>query len=160
MTPKAETDRVSRWPMTIMAAIVVLAALVTLALAADRGPESYPVGSPEAVLQQFVTSALDGDGDTMIGLLTEERRAGCREALRHDIGDPRWVDGDVRAELDDIVIEGDTAQVTVRFHERTGSGPFDSSTWDYGRRFTLVEVEETWLIDRAGWPWVFGSCTS
>ncbi len=159
MSPNDGAHRVSRLPLAIMAAVVVVAALVTIALSQSRSPEQYDVGSPEAALQQFVSAGLGGDEGAMLDLLPEDKRAACIVAFRDDVYATTWRADDIRSELDEMVIEGDTARATVLFREGGSNGPFDGSSWDYDRRFTLVLVGDQWLVDRAGWPYPFEDCT-
>lgn len=64
----------------IVAAVGVMAALVTLAVALNRGPESYADGTPEASLQQFISAAFDDDHGAMLALLRRRKGALRRRA--------------------------------------------------------------------------------
>ncbi len=149
---------VSRLPLMIVAAVGVMAALVTLAVAAGRGPENYAEGTPEATLQQFISASFENDEDAMLKLLTDDARARCVEAFDDDLYERSWSTGNMRADLDDFELEGDSARATVRFVEGS-DGPFGDSSWDYERNFTLVRVGEIWRVERAGWPYPFDDCT-
>ncbi|MEZ5375901.1 MAG: hypothetical protein R2733_05255 [Acidimicrobiales bacterium] len=151
--------RVSRLPLAIMAAVIAVAALVTLALSQNRSPTQYDDGTPAAALQHYIAAGLDGDEGAMLDLLAEDKRAACIADFRDDVYGNDWRADDVRTELDDMVVEGDIARATVLFREGGNSGLFDDTSWDYDRRFTLVLVDGHWLIDRAGWPYPFEDCT-
>ena len=149
---------VTRLPLMIMAAVGVMAALVTFAIATNRGPLDYAEGSPEAVLQEFVSSSFDNDESAMLELLTDDARERCLAAFDDGLYDRSWSTGNMRADLDEFVLDGEAARATVRFVEGSDD-PFGGSSWDYERSFTLVRVDGAWRVDRAGWPYPFDDCT-
>ena len=156
----AETSAtVSKRPLQIMAAVVGLAVLVTIALVAARGPETYAPGTPEAALQGFLEAGIDGDSAALFALVTDESRDQCQSALDEERFDEPWHNDGLRAELEDMTVTGDVATAEVRFHQRGTNDLFGSSSWTYDERFTLERVDGAWLIDRAGWPWLFTECT-
>ncbi len=143
----------------IMGAIIAMAALLTIALAANRNVASYPEGSPEAALQQFVSASLDEDEDAMLLLLTDQMRSRCTALLADSGFDRSWSGTSLRADLAEIEVDGDRAEAMVRFQEGNNDDPFDSSSWDFERRYVLVESDGSWFIERAGWPDAFDNCT-
>ncbi len=155
-----QSDRVSRLPLLIMGSVVGILVLVTLALLASRKSASFPDGSPEAALQEFVATALDGsDQKALLAMLTPEVRSRCTIELRDDNYSSRWqADGDLRAQLDSIEIEGDRASAIVRLRRLTSDDPFGGS-WASEHDFELVVVNGAWLIERASWPYPFDYCT-
>ena len=150
---------VSKLPLLIVGAVVGLAVLVTVALIARSGTETYEVGTPEAALQDFLQAGFDGDSDAMFGLLTAESRAACETARDRDRFDDGLYSDGLRAELEGMTLKGATATAEVRFHQTSGNDPFGNSNWSYNESFRLERVGEAWLIDRAGWPWPFEDCT-
>ncbi len=159
MVPNARVGRVSRLPLLIMVAVLVMAALLTIALVASRDPKTYPVGTPEAALQEFVAAAIDNDEDAMLALLTDEMRLACTQRAPDDIYGGWWSDTNVQAHLASIEIDGVNAKATVRFREGNNDDPFNGSSWDFERPFSLLRVDDTWLVERAGWPYPFDDCT-
>ena len=149
----------SKLPLLIMAAVVGLAVLVTIALVATRGPETYAPGTPEAALQDFLEAGFDGDTAAIFELVTDESRDRCQSASDRERFDGDWYSDGMRAELEDMTVTSDVATAEVRFHEGGANDPFSNSSWSYDERFTLVRVDGAWLIDRAGWPWPFAECT-
>jgi hypothetical protein len=149
---------VSKLPLLIMAAVVGLAVLVTIALVVARGPETYAPGSPEAALQDFLEAGFDGDSVAILELVTDESRDGCQSALDRERFDGSWYSDGLWAELEDMTVVGDVANAEVRFHQRGANDPFNNSRWSYDERFTIEWVDGAWLIDRAGWPWPFTEC--
>ncbi len=152
--------RVSRLPLLIMSVVIAMVTLLTLAIMAGRSPASYPEGSPEATLQTFITAALDNDEEAVLALLTDERQSRCRTQIEDEnvYGD-RWSEGDLRAALDDIDVDGDKATAIVRFRNGGDDDPFGGSSWDYDRRFDLLDTAAGWRIDRAEWPYSLERCT-
>jgi len=156
----AETSAtVSKLPLQIMAAVVGLTVLVTIALIAARGPETYAPGTPEAALQEFLEAGIDGDSAVLLELITDESRDQCQSALDREGFNSPWHNDGLRVELEDITVTGDVATAEVRFHQRGTNDPFNNSSWRYDERFTLERVDGAWLIDRAGWPWPLTECT-
>ena len=151
--------RVSKLPLLIMGAVVGLAVLVTIALVSLRGPKTYDPGSPEAGLQDFLEASFDGDTAAMADLLTDETRARCDDRLDERRFDADFYSDGLRAELDEISVEGATATATVTFRQTDSNDPFDSSSWSYSERFELIQVEGAWLVHRAGWPYELADCT-
>lgn len=151
--------RVSKLPLLIMGAVVGVAVLVTIALVALRGPKTYDPGSPEAGLQDFLEASFDSDTDAMVDLLTDETRARCDNQLDERRFDNYSYNDGLRAELDEMSVEGATASAIVTFRQTDSNDPFDSSSWSYSERFELIQVEGVWLVDRAGWPYELAECT-
>ena len=149
-------ETVSRLPLVIAAAVVTMVALLTVALLAARSPASYPEGSPEAVLQDFVAALIDEDESTVLALLTPESRQRCASELEY--ADWRYGAGQ-RAELLSIEVVGDRAEATVRFRQFDDGNVFGASWWDDDAVYVLERVDGTWLVARAGWPWPLQDCT-
>ena len=159
MTAVEPPATVSKLPLLIIGAVVGLAVLVTVALLATSGTETYEPGTPEAALQDFLEAGIDGDSDAMFSLLTAESRAACENARdRNRFDDVTYSEG-LHAELKEMTVTGSTATAKVRFHQSSGNDPFDNSTWSYDEQFRLEHVDGAWLIDRGGWPWSIEDCT-
>lgn len=152
----ADAQRVSRLPLLIMGAVIAMIALLTVALLATRSPATYPDGSPEAALQDFVTATLDDDDVTMLALLTDDARRSCGDEIdRID----NWTRDDMRAELESIDVEASTAEASVRFRRVDSGDVFGGSSWDVEATFELIRVDGVWLVDRAGWPYALQRCS-
>ncbi len=137
-----------------------MVALLTLAIMAGRSPASYPEGSPEAALQAFITAVLDNDDEVVVELLTDENQLPCRTEIDDEnLYGRRWSENDVRAALDDIEIDGNEATAVVQFRNGGDDDPFGGSSWDYDRRFELLDTADGWRIDRAEWPYSLERCT-
>lgn len=147
----------SKLPLVLLGALVAVAVLVTVALVVAGGTETFEPGTPEAALQQFIEAGLDGDETTMLALLTPQHRARCEEEL-DQFG--RWgYDDGYRVELESVAVDGDEAELRVEFRNTNRDDVFGGSGWSFEERYDLVRVGDEWLIDRAQWPHVFGSCT-
>ena len=102
---------VSRLPLVAMGALVVLAILVAIGLGL-RGNRSFPAGSPEDALQQFLEAGLDGDEDATVALMVPEARDDCTDRLEPQYG-PRSTRG-LGFELD-ATATGRTQRIFLAF---------------------------------------------
>ena len=152
--------RVSRLPLLIMSVVIAMVTLLILAIMAGRSPASYPEGSPEAALQTFITAVLDNDEEAVLALLTDARQSRCRSEIEDEtVYGNRWSENDVRAALDDIDVDGNKATAIVQFRDGGDDDPFGGSSWDYDRRFELLDTPDGWRIERADWPYSLERCT-
>ncbi len=160
MPDRETTERVSRLPLLIAAAVVAVSALLILAIQAGRSPASYPEGSPEAALQSFIVAILDQDEDATLAAISEQHRSRCRQEIDDEgIGDNRWSDDATRAQLEEMVIADGRATAVVQLRVGDDGDPFGGSSWDDDRTFELIETADGWLIDRAEWPYTLARCT-
>lgn len=154
----APARSVSKLPLYIMTAVVVLAILLVLLLAALRGNTEYEAGSPEEALQTFLVAALEqNDYDTVNSMLTAGAKARCRSELS-DARSSVISGSDYRAELEDMDAATTTATAIVRFH-RSSDDPFDGGGYSFDRDFLLVRSGDDWLIDEAEWPRALQYCS-
>lgn len=152
---------VSRLPLFIMGAVVVLAALMLIAVVAFRGPKTYDAGTPEAALQNYLVAVLDDrNEDAMYALLTPSAQSRCRD-IYDGLGLTSYYSTGYRAELDDMTLDGDgdRAEARVVFRRSSQGDPFDNSSYSSEREFSLRRLDGDWLIDRAGWPYSYEDCT-
>jgi hypothetical protein len=141
----------SRW---LIAAGLVLALVIGGSIAAGstrRGETEFPPDSPEGAVQRYVRALEAEDALAIRETLSPAAQQRCeisdiRNAMRYP--DER----DLRVTLRDSRITGDRAEVKVRVTENSGSGPFDSGSYDHEETFDLVRIEARWLIDQPTWP--------
>jgi len=156
-TPNEEQSRVapargvSKLPLYIMTAVVVLVVVLVVLFAAFRGNTEYDAGTPEAALQEFLVATIeDGDVAAMSALMTQRTRGRCSDELRGSRPTDYWSTG-YRAELEDMTVRGSTATAVVRLR-KNNNDPFDGSSYSFERDFTLQAASGGWLIDTASWP--------
>ncbi|MBY5162924.1 hypothetical protein [Salsipaludibacter albus] len=124
---------------------IVVGALVLLAMVlvvTQRDTVTLPPDSPEATVQAFLQSMVDGDPDTT--LLAD---TGCPPPRADTLGSAR-----IRASVLDTKGEGDTAVVVLEVTEQYGSAVFDGG---YGREesWRLARTPDGWRITSYDWPW-------
>lgn len=143
-TGTPSSTRILVW---IGAGIVALLVLVWVTVAI-RNPAEFEPGSPEAIVQIYVQSVLDGDSDTAWALLTPALQRRC------DVDDleDRYRGRSGNVVLVDTDVQDDTARVELEFTASYGDDPFDVSDYSYGERFQLRLIDDEWRISAAPWP--------
>ncbi|HSJ46079.1 MAG TPA: hypothetical protein VK923_15505 [Euzebyales bacterium] len=135
----------------ILAGLVVVALVVGLVIAALRPPTSLDIGRPEGVVQAYLQAVLEHDHAAATGYLSEATAERCpASAFR-----ATWVPEGLTADLDDVQVTGDRAEVRVVLHPNTALPPFeavDSTT----ELFRLTREVGAWRF--TGIPWPLVSC--
>lgn len=139
----------SRTPLILLGSILLLV-VVALVVVLTRGPATLTdPGSPEGVVQSYVTALLAGDKESAAGLLSSEATSECHANAFLDAG---LDDGNLRVGLVATTISGTNATVKVTISETMGNGPFGLGQSNYQDSFTLLKSGDTWLISAAPWP--------
>lgn len=128
----------------IVVALLVTAAVAVLALSLGRRVATYEPGSPEGIVQEYLTSALDGDFDRAASLLDP---AGDCDAS--DL-DRAFIQESARISLIEAATEGDRARVRVSVEIPSG-GPLGGY---FGEEHTirLARTDTAWVITGIPWP--------
>lgn len=136
----------------IGAAIVAVVALVWVTVAV-REPAVFEPGSPEAVVQSYVQSVLDGDSTEAWALLTPALQQTCDADDLDDVyrGRNRAI------VLVDTEVKDDSARVLIEFAAAFDGDPFAVSGSSFGKRFRLRLIDDAWRISAAPWPSYFCS---
>ena len=141
----------SRW---LIAGGLLLALVIGGSIAVGttrRGETEFPPDSPEGTVQRYVRAIEAEDAVAIRDTLSPAARDRCQVPdIRNNLRYPD--DRDLRVTLRDTSLDGDRAEVKVRVTETTGSGPFDSGSYDHDETFDLVRVNGAWLIDGPTWP--------
>ena len=143
-TATPSSTRILLWIGSGIAALLVLVS-VTVAV---RSPAEFEPGSPEAVVQSYVRSVLDGDVDTAWELLTPALQQRCEA----DDLDDRYRRRTGNIVLVDTDIQDDTARVKLEFTTSYGDDPFDVSDYSHGGRAQLRRIDDQWRISAPPWP--------
>lgn len=138
-----------------MGAVVVLAILVAVALGL-RGNTSFPPGSPEEALQQFLQAGLDGDEPATVALIADAKRSDCGDRAEPQYGP--WSSSGIGFELDEVDTDGSNATITTTMRYSDDGDPFDRSSRGSSYRFELVQEGGEWFIAEADWPWWIQRC--
>lgn len=138
------SDRASRILLAAVAGLLLLAAVAAV-LSLNRDRPEYAEGSPEAVVQSWVVSAVAKDGDEAVRHL--DPGTGC--TARHV--EEAWVRPGSRVVLRGTEVDGDRATVRVDVVSPTGD-PFSPSEWTNNVTLELVRVDGQWLVTGDPWP--------
>lgn len=142
-----KTDRV------LIAIVAAIAGLVVVALAVvfTRGePELLDESTPAGVVQRYSTAVIDGDTATADSYLTDTARSAC-SGFREYGPVPEQVVLISTSERET------TAVVKVSITgSGAGGGPFGPSEYQAEDRFSLLKVQDKWLIEQA--PYQLLSC--
>jgi hypothetical protein len=134
--------------------LAIVAVIVTL-VAGAGDPEPLPEGSPEKAVQDFILAVDDGDFEAAYAMLHPDLQDTCPVSdFRRYIGEGR--DSGFRVSLKSVDYIREEAHVTVAVTTFSGSPPFDFSEYTSDSLFVAVQVDGTWLIREAPWP--FSGC--
>lgn len=133
----------------IVVGVIAVIGIVAGVLSATRQVPQYDRGTPEGVVQAYLTAVIDGDHQDAVELLAEESSCTVEDL------DRAYVPDDVRVVLRDTEVDGETAQVKVDVVMSSG-GPLESSEYGEEHTFRLTRAGGDWLI--AGEPWPMYEC--
>lgn len=144
-TPR-RPDRTLLVLLAIVAAVVVIALAVVL----SRGePPRLDASTPSGTVQRYAEAVLAGDMTTAGTLMSQEALSNCDGY------------GSRNAENLRITLRGasessNEAEVKVALVSTSGSGAFGVSEYTQEDRFSLIKVNDAWLVDSA--PWQLSVC--
>lgn len=136
----APTARSRAGLVAVVVGGLLVAALVLVVT--QRNPAALPPGSPEATVQAFLQSMVDDEPDTSLLV------AGACGTPQDSLGGEERL----RIVVDDITIDGDTAQVDLTVTETSGSGMFDGGS-GHTDAYWLERTTDGWRISAFTWPW-------
>lgn len=135
----------------LVSAVAVLAVIAGVVVAHRPTPTLEP-GTPEAVVQEYLTAVLAGDYPAAAATLST--RSGCDA---RDVA-AAYVPNPVRVVLVRSTIDADVAVVTVEVTEGTADDLLGASGYTHTERITLERDAGQWLI--LGSSWLLFSCGS
>lgn len=124
----------------VVALAVLLVALVVLVT--QRDPISLPAGSPEATVQAWLQSLVDGQPDT--SLLADQSCGPVDGQL--------FMPDRLRIVVRDSTVAGDTAEVQLEVTEDYGAGVLDDG-YQHLEVYSLQRTDDGWRITTFEWPW-------
>ena len=140
----------NRWLVGLgvgVAAIVVASVAVAVLFGDDE--QSFPEGTPEAVVQTYLRGVRDRDSAAALASFTEELRGRCEaERLRQSYRYGR----EFRATILETHERGDVVEVDVRIAEPGGGGPFGGDDYRHDHIVVLRRVDGAWRISEPPWP--------
>jgi hypothetical protein len=137
--------------MWVFAGLVVVALVAGIAVATVRGNPRLDAGSPEGVVQRYLQAVFDRDHATAVGYLSATTAERCSVAAFRDA----WVPDGLTADLDDVRVSGDRAEVRVVLHAVIEPLPVDPA-FSTIELFQLERTADGWRI--TGVPWPLVSC--
>jgi hypothetical protein len=132
----------------ILAILVLGVAAVSIGaavLTATHDVPTYDRGTPEGVVQAYLTAVIDGNHDAAVAYLAQDSQCTVDDL------DRAFVPDGVRIVLRDTSVDGDTAQVGVNMTVSSG-GPLDSSEYTEQHTFRLRHADGNWRITGRPWP--------
>lgn len=133
--------RTNRKLLVVVAIVAVFAGIV--ALVTTSPAQKLPAGSPQFVVQEFLNAVVDGDHVRAVDFLAADSSCTVTDF------DQSYIPNEVRAELVDVAINGNSALVKVAVG--IGSeGPFNS-LYVENHSYRLVKTDG-WLISGVPWP--------
>ena len=136
----------------IFLAALLVASIVVALLDSE---ETFPKGSAERAVQEYLKAVGDDDFEAAYGFLSAELMeectigefAGGNVPMRSDLADDRIT-------LEKTNTVGATVFVTVRVWQVRSSGPFGTSESSFEQRFSLGKQDEQWRFTEHPWPFL------
>jgi hypothetical protein len=135
----------------VLAGVVIVALITGIAVAAVRGSTRLDAGSPEGVVQRYLQAVFEHDHATAVGYLSDDTAERCSVAAFREA----WVPDGLTADLDDVRVTGDRAEVRVVLHAVVEPLPVDPTTTTT-ELFRLERTADGWRL--TGEPWPLVSC--
>lgn len=128
---------------TFIGVIVVIALILVFSSNMKRNQE-FETGSPQWVVQSYLTAMIDGDTDRAIEFISES--SPCKVIHL----DRAWVQKNINVSLSKVSINGTTARVEVAVE--FGTSDLFSSPYSENHIYRLEQKEQEWLITGIPWP--------
>ena len=146
--PPAARQRGPSVALWAFAGVIVAVLIVGAVVGGLRNPDVLPADSPQGVVQAYLQALFDRDFAQAREYLDSEAAAACTAAAYRDA----WIPESLTASLDEISVDGTTAEVTVRLRSVTAPGPFSSGAYSSLETFTLQRQDDQWRITGDPWP--------
>lgn len=140
-------DKSERTVLAIGAGVVIIAiiAAAVALIVGEDDPATFPEGSPEAALQQYVEVVRSADRDAALALLTPAAQA----RVKDDDFFPNSFCGETdgrRVRVTATTIDGENATVTLTIQE-SNSSVFDFDQYEYNQSVPMQQIDGRWLVD-------------
>ena len=141
----------TRW-LLMVAIGVVVAVVAGIAVTTMAGGErTYPSGSPERALQDYLRAVSDRDATTAFSFFAPDLLSKCEPKPRESIANRGSTT--IRATLDRATTRDGVAEIRVRLSESYGNdGPFGGGDSSFTQTFVLKQVDGQWRFAEAPWP--------
>lgn len=134
--------RNSNFVLVVIAALVVVALIVSFVAINLLGPTEYDAETPEGAVQRYAAALFDGDVEQAMTYLSPKVDADCRNRIRDfEPGRERMVLLGTKG-----VTNGTEVQVRV-IRSSGRNDPFADGRYERTAEFVLNEYNGEWLID-------------
>ncbi|MEO7587905.1 MAG: hypothetical protein ABIS84_07735 [Arachnia sp.] len=130
--------------LAVVASLVVVLAVVAALASRGREHPELDAGTPEGVVQLYVSALFNDDLATAAQYL--DPALGCSDPLPEP-----YLNDTARIAVVKTTTSGDTAKVELRIEEGSGL----NGSWTHDENFTLGRDGGTWLLTGEPWP-VYG----
>lgn len=131
--------------LAIVVGVIAVLAVVAGVFSATRPAREYDRGTPEGVVQAYLSAVIDGDHQEAATFLAAESPCGVEDL------DQTYLPDEVRVVLRDTEVDGDAARVDVDVAMASGE-PFEGSEHVEKHTFRLARSAGLWRITGAPWP--------
>lgn len=139
----------TRWLVGVLV-VVALVAVAGVVAATGARPRTYPEGSPERVVQEYVQAIADRDSTKALSYMSKDLRDRCDPTPTESIS--RRGSAGVRATLQDVMTRDTKATVRVEITESYGDAPFGGGESKQEVVFELLQAPDGWRFSEAPWP--------
>jgi hypothetical protein len=130
--------------LVVVVAVGVLAAAAAV-VSARRHPETYASGTPQRVVQEYLSAVVKGETDRAMGLLVSDSPCTVGDL------DAAYVGNVDRVVLRHASADETTARVDVDV-VRASDDPIGATEWTERQTFRLVRESGAWRISGTPWP--------
>ena len=140
----------TRWLVLAAAAVAVVIVAGVVASALGGRASTYPEGSPEHAVQQYLQAVADNDATRALAFLSADLARRCADYPREAISNRGRQS--VRATLDETTLRDGTASVRVTLIESYGDAPFGGGESTQSTVFELQQEAGAWRFTQSPWP--------
>lgn len=138
------SNQVLLWIIGLSTLLLIVSALIS----SNREPNALPSGSPESVVQSYLTAIIEGRNDTATEYFSSTSQCDATDI------DRAYVSDTLRVNLVRSNISGDSAY--VRIDANSGSGGLFDDGYVESHTYRLIKESTGWKI--AGIPWPLWDC--
>jgi hypothetical protein len=141
----------TRWLVGVGVAVAAIVVVGVVVAAAGGRVRTYPEGSPERTVQQYLEAVSRHDAAAAYEYLDDDLAERCDDFRPQDPISSSGRDG-VRAALEETTHRDGIAYVRVKLTESYGDSPFDGGESTHTQSFELTQRAEGWRFTESPWP--------
>jgi hypothetical protein len=140
----------TRWLLLAAAVVALVIAGGVAASVVGGSARTYPEGSPERAVQQYLQAVAANDAARALEFLSADLAKRCADYPRDAISNRGRQS--VRATLEKSTVRDGTASVRVTLIESYGSDPFGGGESNFSTVFELRQEGGVWRFSQSPWP--------